>query len=79
MAVRHRPPPLHVDLRGRVRLEGLDQIVIRRFLRDESGATVVEYAMLIAIFSIGLVGIMSALGTSLRQKFVTIATTLTGL
>lgn len=50
--------------------------MIRRFLRDESGATAVEYGMLIAIFSIGLVSALTSLGTGIRQKFISIATTL---
>ncbi len=33
---------------------------------------------MIAIFSIGLIGVMSTVGTNLRQKFLTIATTLGG-
>lgn len=52
--------------------------MIRRFLADEAGATAVEYGLLIAIFSIGLVSALSAVGTGIRQKFFTIATILGG-
>lgn len=52
--------------------------MIRRFLGDESGATAVEYGLLITLFSIALVGALTAVGTGIRQKFITIATSLGG-
>lgn len=48
--------------------------MIRRFLRDESGATAVEYGLLVAIFSIGLVAALTSVGTAIRQRFIMIAT-----
>ncbi len=49
--------------------------MIRRFLRDEAGATAVEYGLLISILSLGLVGALTAVGTGIRQKLFTLATT----
>lgn len=50
--------------------------MIRRFLADDTGTTAVEYGLLITILSIGLVGVLTSLGTGIRQKFFTIATSL---
>lgn len=50
--------------------------MIRRFLSDETGATAVEYGLLIAIFSIGLIGVLTSVGTGIRQRLITIATSL---
>lgn len=62
--------------RDEVRLTRSDQIMIKRFLRDQSGATAVEYGLLITIFSIGLVSALTSVGTAIRQKFIMIAATL---
>jgi len=41
----------------------------RRFLRDERGATAVEYGMMLVIFSMVVTGILSVLGTDLTAMF----------
>lgn len=41
--------------------------LLKRFLRDESGATAVEYGILIAILSISLIGVFAATGDSISS------------
>lgn len=49
----------------------------RRFVRDETGATMAEYALLITVVAlVALVGARS-LGTSLSNKFTSLGTTIT--
>lgn len=52
----------------------MDHTTITRFIRDERGATAVEYGLLITIFSIGMVTILTTLGTGLRERLITVAT-----
>jgi pilus assembly protein Flp/PilA len=39
------------------------------FLRDEGGATAIEYAMIAAFVAVAIVGAVTALGTSLTGIF----------
>lgn len=43
--------------------------LIMNFFRDESGATMVEYAILVALISIAAIVIIWALGLQIRQTF----------
>ena len=45
-----------------------------RFLKDESGATAIEYGLIAALIAITIIGAATAVGTSLRTKFNTIST-----
>jgi pilus assembly protein Flp/PilA len=42
---------------------------VRRFAADETGATAIEYAMIASGVSIAIVGVVSTLGTSLKETF----------
>ena len=42
------------------------------FLRSRRGATAIEYALIIALVSVGSIGALSALGTSLLEIFGTV-------
>ncbi len=42
---------------------------IRRFAADERGATAIEYAMIASGVSIAIVGVVSSLGTQLKETF----------
>jgi len=44
------------------------------FLRDEEGATAVEYAVMLALIIIIAIGAISALGTKVSGSFANIAT-----
>ena len=45
-----------------------------RFLKDESGATAIEYGLIAALIAITIIGAATAVGTSLQGKFNQIST-----
>jgi pilus assembly protein Flp/PilA len=47
-----------------------------RFLKDESGATAIEYGLIAAGISIVIIASVNAIGTTLNGKFNTISTQL---
>jgi len=47
-----------------------------RFIRDESGATAIEYGLIAALISVVIIGTVTLIGTRLNTKFSTIASTL---
>ena len=42
---------------------------ITRFLNDESGATAIEYGLIAALISVGIIAAATALGGSLQNLF----------
>ncbi|MAZ18864.1 Flp family type IVb pilin [Oricola sp.] len=46
-----------------------------RFLKDESGATAIEYGLIAALISVALVAGATTVGSSLNSKFDSIGTT----
>ena len=50
-----------------------------RFLRDESGATATEYAMLLVFVALAIAVAAQTFGTSLGDLFTRASTTLTGI
>ena len=42
---------------------------VTRFLKDESGATAIEYGLIAALIAVVLVGALGAVGTSLDTTF----------
>ena len=51
--------------------------IFKRFAKDESGATAIEYGMIAGLISVVIIGTITTLGTSLNKKFNAIATNLT--
>jgi pilus assembly protein Flp/PilA len=49
---------------------------IRNFLKDESGATSIEYAIIAAGVGIAVVATVNTLGTNLNLKWTTVSTAL---
>jgi pilus assembly protein Flp/PilA len=49
-----------------------------RFLRDESGATAIEYGLIAALIAVVIIGALSTIGTKLNDNFGSIATKLGG-
>jgi pilus assembly protein Flp/PilA len=43
-----------------------------RFLKDESGATAIEYGLIAALIAVVLVSALGLVGTSLKDKFTEI-------
>lgn len=50
--------------------------LINRFLKDESGATAIEYGLIAALIALAIIGGATAVGTSLSEKFTEIGDTL---
>ncbi|MDX9998023.1 MAG: Flp family type IVb pilin [Phenylobacterium sp.] len=46
---------------------------VSRFVKDESGATAIEYGLIAALIAVVLIGVLGALGGSLNGKFQEIA------
>jgi pilus assembly protein Flp/PilA len=49
---------------------------IRKFLKDESGATAIEYGLIAALVSVAIIAALSTLGSNLGTTFNTVATNL---
>jgi pilus assembly protein Flp/PilA len=49
---------------------------LRSFVRDESGATAIEYGLIAALVSVAAIGALQAMGSSLNTMFTKISTTL---
>ena len=50
--------------------------LITRFVKDESGATAIEYGLIAAGISLAIIAVVNGLGTSLSTKFTSISTSL---
>ncbi|MGO4452110.1 Flp family type IVb pilin [Phyllobacterium sp. TAF24] len=53
--------------------------LLTRFLKDESGATAIEYGLIAALISVGIIAGASSLGTSLGTLFTNLGTKLNGV
>mgnify|MGYP001090146740 CR=1 FL=1 len=52
--------------------------LIKRFAKDESGATAIEYGLIAAGIALAIITIVNTLGTSLNTKFNSINSSLGG-
>jgi pilus assembly protein Flp/PilA len=50
--------------------------IFSRFLKDESGATAIEYGLIAAIVSVGIITALNLVSTSLDTTFTNISTQL---
>ncbi|HYB10258.1 MAG TPA: Flp family type IVb pilin [Alphaproteobacteria bacterium] len=50
--------------------------MIKSLLKDESGATAVEYGLIAALISVAAVGVIKTVGTNLTTTFTTVANNL---
>jgi pilus assembly protein Flp/PilA len=48
--------------------------LISRFVRDESGATAIEYGLIAALIAVVVIVALQNIGTNLSTKFAAIAT-----
>jgi pilus assembly protein Flp/PilA len=46
--------------------------LIARFVKDESGATAIEYGLIAAGISLAIIAVVNGLGTNLNTKFASI-------
>ena len=49
---------------------------IAAFLKNESGATAIEYGLIAAGISVAIIAVVNGLGTTLNDKFTSISTQL---
>jgi pilus assembly protein Flp/PilA len=47
-----------------------------RFVRDESGATAIEYGLIAALIAVAIIGALQLVGTHLSSTFNSVATNL---
>ena len=50
--------------------------LIARFVKDESGATAIEYGLIAAGISLAIIAVVNGLGTKLNTQFSTINSSL---
>ena len=50
--------------------------ILARFVKDESGATAIEYGLIAAGISLAIIAVVNGLGTNLNTKFTSINTSL---
>jgi len=48
----------------------------KRFLQAESGATAIEYGLIVALIAVFIIGAVTAVGTSLSTQFNSVASTI---
>ena len=51
--------------------------MLKRFLKDEGGATAVEYGLIVAVLSLTIVGAISNSGNIVRENFIYLGTLIT--
>jgi pilus assembly protein Flp/PilA len=50
--------------------------IILRFVRDESGATAIEYGLIAAGIAVAIIAVVQGVGTNLNATFTTVQTAL---
>jgi len=50
--------------------------IVRNFVRDESGATAIEYGLIAACISVAIIAVVQGVGTKLNTTFTKIDTAL---
>ena len=50
--------------------------LVSRFVKDESGATAIEYGLIAAGISLAIIAVVNGIGTQLNTKFNSINTSL---
>src|SRR5207248_925461 len=71
-----RPEPQHpLQNKGRGTMSKISQAVVS-FLKDESGPTAVEYAVMLTLRSVVLITAITALGTNANNTFSSVAKTI---
>jgi pilus assembly protein Flp/PilA len=64
----------------RVRIIELEELLMNklvvRFVKDESGATAIEYGLIAAGISVAIIAVVQGLGTNLKNTFQSVSTAL---
>jgi len=53
------------------------KILINKFIKDEDGATAIEYGLIAALISVAIIAAVRAVGTNLNATFTEVNTELT--
>jgi len=76
----HKLEPSSVDhrhgLAGQIYRERAMQNHIERFVKDESGATAIEYGLIAALIAVGIIAAARGLGSQIGATFNTVTTTM---
>ena len=48
--------------------------LVKRFLRDESGATAIEYGLIVALIAVVIITAVTTIGTHLKTAFTSVGT-----
>jgi len=67
---------MHVSVRRKGILMRRLISVSKGFLSDESGATMVEYALMVALVAVVAIAGVTTLGTAINTKFASVATSI---
>jgi len=59
--------------RGVNNMEAIMTNLFSRFVRDESGATAIEYGLIAALIAVVIIGAVTAVGTGLSGTFNTVS------
>ena len=51
----------------------LTMTFVSRFVKDESGATAIEYGLIAAGIAVAIIGVLTTLGTNLTGTFTSVA------
>jgi len=51
--------------------------LVSRFVKDESGATAIEYGLIAAGISVAIIAVVQGLGSNLKATFTSVSTALT--
>lgn len=52
--------------------------IVARFMKDESGATAIEYGLIAALIAVAAIAAMQGLGASLNTTFTNVSTAMSG-
>ncbi len=53
--------------------------LVMKYLRGESGATAIEYGLIAALISVGILGGLAAAGDTVKGLFQSVVTAITGI
>jgi pilus assembly protein Flp/PilA len=53
--------------------ESVEALMLKRFLVDESGTTAIEYALMVSLIAVAIIGSVSSIGNSSTVQLETIA------
>jgi pilus assembly protein Flp/PilA len=64
--------------RPRVSNKEVSMNMFSRFVRDESGATAIEYGLIASLIAVVIIAVLGSIGTNLQTKFGAVNTGLGG-